>query len=247
MIAGLPALIPTMLVLIYRTVDHLLMAYNITPNRYMADVVPTKYSAQAPHSDGTFGAEPASESIVVFHLGARSNHPLGVLAPGFMATVERVKKINEEMAADPVEYGLLGKSNWIKLDDAAGNETMTIYYLRDYDALHRLAHGTTHLESVKWWTRIVKDHPHIAIYHETYIISKGQWENIYINSQPTGMGDTWFPVTREGEDKKDIVTHFVRPTVDARSGVLRSASKRLNLSQLEEREKTDGELYDKTY
>ncbi|GAB1199717.1 hypothetical protein APSETT444_009074 [Aspergillus pseudonomiae] len=246
MVFGTYALIPTMLILLYRTTDHLLMAANITRNRYMDGVIQTKFSAQAPNTDGTFGKELASESIVVFHLGARSNHPLGLLAPGFPEINRQVIAMNREMNSNPVKYGLLGSSAWIKQDDSAGNDVMSIYYLRDYDALHRFAHGSLHVEGMRWWTEIVKDHPHIAIYHETYIVPKGKWENIYINSKPTGLGDAWFPVAEEGKGE-DSVSRFVRPIVDARHPALRSASRRLAMRQLEGREEAEDELYDRTW
>ncbi|OGM47956.1 hypothetical protein ABOM_002776 [Aspergillus bombycis] len=240
------ALIPTILILLYRTTDHLLMAANITRNRYMDGVIQTKFSAQAPNTDGTFGKELASESIVVFHLGARSNHPLGLLAPGFPELNRQVIAMNREMNSNPVKYGLLGSSAWIKQDDSAGNDVMSIYYLRDYDALHRFAHGSLHVEGMRWWTEIVKDHPHIAIYHETYIVPKGKWENIYINSKPTGMGETWFPVVEEGKGESGV-SRFVRPIVDARHPALRSAARRLAMRQLEGREEGEDQLYDRTW
>ncbi|KAE8374535.1 hypothetical protein BDV26DRAFT_300191 [Aspergillus bertholletiae] len=246
MLFGIYALIPTILILLYRTTDHLLMAANVTRNRYMDDVVRTKFSAQAPDANGAFGKELASESIVIFHLGARSNHPFGLLAPGFSEVNRRVVAMNREMSSDPVKYGLLGTSTWLKQDDPANNEIMGIYYLRDYDALHRFAHGSIHVEAMRWWAEIVKDHPHITIYHETYIVPKGKWENIYINSKLTGMGDTWFPVVEEGNGEDDVLK-FVRPIVHARHPALRSASRRLAMNQLEGNEKGENELYDRTW
>ncbi|KAE8332496.1 hypothetical protein BDV39DRAFT_216604 [Aspergillus sergii] len=246
-IFGTYALIPTMLILLYRTTDHLLMAANITRNRYMDGVIQTKVSAQAPDANGAFGKEIASESIVVFHLGARSNHPLGLLAPCFSELNSRVIAMNREMNSDPVKYGLLGTSTWGKQDDSAGNEVMAIYYLRDYDALHRFAHGSVHVEGMRWWTQIVKDHPHIAIYHETYLVPKGKWENIYINSKPTGMGETWFPVVEKEEGEESGVSRFVRPIVDAKHPALRSAARRLVMHELEGAEKGEDDLYDRTW
>lgn len=240
-------LAPTALILFYRTTDHLLMAAGLTENRYLTNTISRKFSAQAPNPDGTFGSEPASESIVVFHLGARSNHPLGMFAPGVKALGDYADQMMEHMNANPVEYGLLGTSRWLKQEDAAGNEIMTVFYLRDYESLHRFAHEEVHMQGVRWWTKIVKDHPHIAIYHETYLVPKGQWENIYVNSKPTGISDTWFPVERPAGEKG--AQQFVRPIVDARgAGALRSASKRLKMEGLEGREKETGdELYDMTY
>jgi len=239
-ILGLRSLIPPTVIIAYRTIDHALMACGITHNRYMAGVLQTKFSGQYPQpDDGSFTATPAAESIVVFHLGARINHPLGPLAPGAKAIDDWVRKMMDAMTADAEKYGVLGLSHWIKQEAAAGNEVMNLFYLRDYDALHRFAHDALHMDGVAWWTRIVKDHPHIAIFHETYVVPKGQWENIYINSKPTGMGDTYFPVKGTGQ--------LARSPVDARSGALRSASKRLQFQWLEEAEKDRGELYDRTF
>ncbi|KAL3446095.1 hypothetical protein BJX65DRAFT_134576 [Aspergillus insuetus] len=240
---GPRALIPTTIVILYRVLDHLLMACKITRNRYMDGVLQTKVSGQYPRPDGSFSGTPADESVVVFRLGARSNHPLGILAPGMVALGKYVKEMVRDMTSDAEKYGVLGLSRWVKQEDPAGNETMFLFYLRDYDGLHRFAHDKLHMDGLAWWTTIVKDHPHISILHETYVVPKGQWENIYINSKPTGMGDTWFP----SRDEDGHVRELVRSAVDARSGALRSASKRLQMKWLEEVEKEQGELYDRTF
>ncbi|KAL3459674.1 hypothetical protein BJX64DRAFT_264501 [Aspergillus heterothallicus] len=236
---GLRALIPTATILVFRIADHLLMAAGITRNRYMDGVIQTKFSAQYPQPDGSFTATPASQPVVVFHLAARINHPLGMLAPGAKTLGDHATKMVADMSADAEKYGLLGLSHWTKQEDGAGNETMFIFYLRDYDGLHRFAHDKVHMDGVVWWTQIVKDHPHIAIFHETYVVPKGQWENIYINSKPTGMADTLFPVKGKRE--------FARAPVDARSGALRSASKRLQFQWLEEAEGNHDQYYDKSF
>ncbi|KAF9889917.1 hypothetical protein FE257_006789 [Aspergillus nanangensis] len=244
LLLGPLALLPTICILLYRTTDHLLMALHLTPNRYMNGVVPSKFSSQAPHPDGSFGTDPAAESIVVFHLGARSNHPLGILAPGYKAVGDRSARMNEALMADPVKYGLLGMSRWLKQEDGAGNDTMTVYYLRDYEALHRFAHEEIHMEAVRWWADIVKEHPHISIYHESYLVGRGQWENVFVNSKPTGVSDLWFPVRGKGEDE---VERFVRPVVDARDGVLKSAARRLKLARLEEQGRVHEGVFDRPY
>ncbi|PYI03204.1 hypothetical protein BO78DRAFT_375519 [Aspergillus sclerotiicarbonarius CBS 121057] len=242
MALGPVSLTPTVLVLLYRTIDHVLMACHITPNRYLNGTIPTKYSAQVPNPDGTFGSKPASEPIVVFLLGARCNHPLGLLAPGISDLGDSASKMMDAMRAEPVKYGLLGTSQWLKMDSPAGNEFLTIFYLRSYEALHRFAHDEEHMNGMRWWCRIAKDHPHLAIYHETYLVPRGQWENIYINMHPTGLADTWFPGPNEGEGNPESVQQWVRPMVDARGGVLRSASKRLQLAHLEGREKEHDDI-----
>lgn len=233
-------LLPTTLILLYRLTDHLLMACNITRNRYMDTVIPQKYSPQIPHRDGTFGAEPSSSKIVVFHLGVRSNHPLGLFAPGMKGLGENFSAMLADMRADPVKSGLLGTSRWLKGEDSGGNEIVTVFYLRDYDALHRFAYGEVHMAGVKYWNRIVGGAPHLAIYHETYVVPRGHWEAVYINSKPTGLGDTWFPF--EDGNKEGGTRGFVRPIVDARRGVLRSKAGRLSMAKMEE-----GVEYDEAY
>ncbi|KAF3397143.1 hypothetical protein DPV78_008224 [Talaromyces pinophilus] len=243
---GPMTLIPTAVVILYRVIDHLLMATGIIRNRYMDGVLHTKFSGQYPRPDGSFAADPAAESVCVFLLGASCNHPLGILAPGVRELSDKAQAMVDAMTADSEKYGVLGTSSWIKREEAARNELMYMFYLRDYESLHRFAHDSLHMEGVQWWSKIVKDHPYVAIYHETYNIPKGQWENIYINSHPTGMGNTWFPL--KGDEKgSEGVNGFARSVVDARSGALRSAAKRLQFKWLEEAEKEGNDLYDKTF
>ncbi|CEO58342.1 hypothetical protein PMG11_03073 [Penicillium brasilianum] len=234
-------LLPTALILLYRAIDTLLITFKLTRNRYLDGVVHTKWSPQIPYPDGTFGHEPSRDQIVVFHLGARSNHPLGLFAPGMKALGEHFEAMIDEMCADPQKSGLLGTSRWIKQDDAAGNDTMTVFYLRDFESLHRFAYGEVHMDGVRYWNRIVRDSPHIAIYHETYVVPRGHWEAIYINSKPTGLGDMWFPFKEKGEEKeeeeeegKGETRGFIRPIVDARTGILRSKNGRMSTAKMEE-------------
>ncbi|PYI12792.1 hypothetical protein BO99DRAFT_408016 [Aspergillus violaceofuscus CBS 115571] len=260
---GPKSLIPPTMILLYRVIDHLLMAAHITRNRYMDHTLQTKFSAQypttpsiTPQNPGStlskyYPATPAAQPLVVFHLGARVNHPLGMFAPGWRDLGAYNQRMLAAMTADAEKYGLLGVSHWTKDAAAAGNESMWVFYLRDYDALHRFAHDEVHMAGVRWWARVVKAHPHIAIYHETYLVNPGQWENIYINSEPTGLADAWFPVAESTEDGGKETgpggRMWVRAPVDARGGALRSASRRLQRGWLEEAEKVEGELYDRSF
>jgi len=51
----------------------LLIAYGLRPNRYMADIMPGRLSAQAPDERGEFGTRPARETVVLLLLGMRTN------------------------------------------------------------------------------------------------------------------------------------------------------------------------------
>ncbi|KAJ5786481.1 uncharacterized protein N7503_011693 [Penicillium pulvis] len=241
MALGPIAILPTVLTLLYRLVDHVLMSFRITRNRYMEGTIPTKYSPQIPYPDGSFGNEPSREQIVVFHLGARSNHPLGIFAPGMKGLRDSSLEMLKDMQADPEKSGLLGSTRWMKQEDAAGNEMKTVFYLRDYDSLHRFAYGELHMNGVRYWNKITKSNPHLAIYHETYVVPRGNWEAIYINCKPTGLGDTWFKFC-DKEDKNSVTHGFMRPIVDASTGILRSKTGRLSMSQIQKVEEYD-EVY----
>ena len=60
----------------------LLQAFNFAPNPYLEDVIPGRTTALVPDEDGNI-ATSGSEKIAVLHLGAKSNHPFGYLAPQF--------------------------------------------------------------------------------------------------------------------------------------------------------------------
>ncbi|KAI2791781.1 hypothetical protein POX_c04660 [Penicillium oxalicum] len=261
LILGPRAILPTILTLAYRLTDHLLMTFNLTRNRYLDNVLLTKGSPQLPFPNGTFGAEPSRDQIVVFHLGVRSHHPLGFLAPGMKGIVDSFDRMMREMHADPETAGLLGLSTFLKQEQAAGNELLNIFYLRDYKALHRFAYGDSHMKGVKYFRKITETCPHIGIFHETFVVPRGHWEAIYINSEPTGLGDTWFPVrsgdgreeeksqveveveVAEKEKQKDKEENgervFIRPLVEAGTGILRSKTGRLSVERMEEMRQYD--------
>ena len=66
-------------------------------NPYMKDAIMQEVSAQVPDKDGEVPEEAASEKIAVLLLGSRSNHPLGVLAPGFKDLGEHFEKMTAEL------------------------------------------------------------------------------------------------------------------------------------------------------
>lgn len=70
---GRIALLLPFLLVVFRVSDTLLQTYGFKKNPLMDGSIKSKYSAQFPNEDGTFGPKPASEQIVVFLIGARSN------------------------------------------------------------------------------------------------------------------------------------------------------------------------------
>ncbi|PGH10526.1 hypothetical protein AJ79_05454 [Helicocarpus griseus UAMH5409] len=243
---GSLALLPTAMAIAYRTADHLLMLAGWKKNRYASEVLLTKFGAQMPSSDGTFGSTPADRPVVVFIIGAKSNHPLGLFGPDYKKIGTSFEAMVAELEASAEKSGFLGRSNWInRAEQEASNETMSVMYFRDYESLHRYAHGPLHMEAVKNWVKVVKRNPHIAIYHETYVVPKGNWENIYINSKPTGMSATSYPV-RSGQGNGETV-EWMSPIVDASKGPLRVAARRLQMNHLRGYEEEKDDIWNKTY
>jgi hypothetical protein len=70
------------------------------------------------------------------------------------------------------------------------NQDMAICYFRSLEDLHAYAQGPLHREALRWWNSMTKSHPHISINHEVYQVPKNNWENIFINSQLTGIGES---------------------------------------------------------
>ncbi|KAK2808016.1 hypothetical protein FQN50_005098 [Emmonsiellopsis sp. PD_5] len=238
---GYFSLIPPVLVLSYRIGDNLLMAAGLTKNRYLEGAVMTKFGAQIPREDGTFGSKPADQSVVVFLIGAKCSHPFGMLAPGWMKLNRYFVSMALQLEASPGS-GLLGTSSWISNGEQSSSNTgLTLMYFRDYESLHKFAHGPKHMAGVRWWTQIVKTHPHLGIYHETYEVPKGSWENVYANIKPTGISATVYPI-RSPEGSGEI--EWMSPVVDARKGPLRTAAGRFQKDHL--RQHDNKEIWDQT-
>ncbi len=80
----------------------MLITYGILPNPYLEGVVPKRFTAQVRDLDGNFTG-PGQEKIAVLLLGAKSNHPLGIFAPGFPKLGEYLGMMNKELETDPTQ------------------------------------------------------------------------------------------------------------------------------------------------
>lgn len=129
--------------------------------------------------------------IIVFLVGARVNHPLGILAPGVRTFVNYFGSMADDLESRRSEYGMLGSSSWIaNKERSSNNDILFIYYFRTVDGVNKFAHDASHLNGLKWYTRFSKHHKHLALRHELYHIPAGHWENIFLNSHPTLIGAT---------------------------------------------------------
>ncbi|RJE23450.1 hypothetical protein PHISCL_04208 [Aspergillus sclerotialis] len=211
----------------------MLMHYGITRNTQMDGVIQGKFSALVPSKDGKLPSEAAQDEVTLIMLGARSNHPLGIFAPGYADLEDYMNRMLTQLAENANEYGYLGYSNWLENNARTNNnQVMIACYFRTIEDLHAYAHSPLHREAWNWWNSLTKSRPYLAINHEVYQSPKKHWENIYINCHPSGINA--MVRTEEG---------WTRPIVDARRGGMRSQTGRMSRSAGDDNEKYGPEPY----
>ncbi|KAL4952183.1 hypothetical protein BDW69DRAFT_185641 [Aspergillus filifer] len=219
--------LPAIAILAYRSLDVLLQIYGLKTNPAMEDVIVKKVSAQLPDENGDFGDRPSSDNVIVLLLGAKSNHPLGILYPGFTELGRYQDGMTQDLETNREEYGFLTSTCYISNDDAtlnASSAVMTVYYFRNKAGLEKFIQGPSHRAGWNWWNKTVKQHPDLSIMHELYESKPGSWENVYINYKPTGLATAIFPVKgeKEGGEKK-----WIGSIVDASKANMKSSRARL--------------------
>jgi hypothetical protein len=170
----------------------------------------------------------AGQDLCVIMLAARSNHPLGALAPGYKQVGDFMKSFVEDLGANSEKYGFLGASSWLSAADRAANsEQMGLLYFKSVDHMHEWAHGPLHQQAMNWWKKDYDKWAHIGLMHEVFSIPKKGWEGVYNNYHPTGLTATSTPAvikTEQGERKM-----FVSPMVYG-NGPLKYSRARMNRS-----------------
>ncbi len=156
----------------------------------MEGVVPGTMTVHFPDTNGQYTPESAESPVCLILLGIRCNHPLGMFAPNFKTIFDYFNDNISALEAESERYGWLGMTGWLQSGDrASGSEQMMVGYFKNADYLHKFAHGICHRRGWEWWDTIVKENPHLSLMHETYMVSKKQWETVYINHHPTGLGE----------------------------------------------------------
>lgn len=224
------ASIPVTLVLVRSIVTTIIQIRSPKDNAFTTDTVYGRVTAQLPsRATGEFGSKPAAESLVVFHLGVRNNHPLGVLAPGAREIGEHFQAMTKVLGQRRDEIGMLGMSAWQANERETNNHLLTILYFRDFEGLNKFAHDKVHREGWDWYRdfAVKAGNKHIAIYHETFVTSPGQYETIYVDSAPVLLGAANLRV-RMGDGKQQPREEtWARTLVSAKHSALKSQSKRI--------------------
>ncbi len=75
-------------VLALRLLKTVLQTKGFLGNPYMEGVIPGRTTCHFPEKDGSYRGTPSNKSMAVLLISIRSNHPLGLLAPGFKESGE---------------------------------------------------------------------------------------------------------------------------------------------------------------
>lgn len=132
--------------------------------------------------------------FVVFIIGMRINK-LWKLHK-WIPVAAAMPKMLKELMSKP-ELGLLGFQN------LGGIPPVMIQYWRSFEQLEAYAKNkdAAHLPAWKEFNKKISGNGVVGIWHETYLIKEGNYENVYVNMPVFGMGKAGktFPVTGKFE------------------------------------------------
>ncbi|KGR91897.1 transcriptional regulator [Ureibacillus massiliensis 4400831 = CIP 108448 = CCUG 49529] len=133
-----------------------------------------------------------TEDIVVFIIGMRVNKRLAIhkWLPVFNAMPGMIK----ELYTNKESLGFLSMESYFGL-----RTTTMIQYWRSIDDLLAYAKSEKHLAAWKNFNKKVGNNDAVGIYHETYQLSKGNYESVYVNMPHYGLGNAvnHIPVSAE--------------------------------------------------
>jgi hypothetical protein len=88
-----------------------------------------------------------------------------------------------ELKAHP-ELGMLGGEMWF------GRTTILVQYWRTLEQLFSYAtnRDAAHLPAWKSFNQALAQSGDVGVWHETYCIAPGGYENVYVNMPPFGLG-----------------------------------------------------------
>ena len=121
------------------------------------------------------------EGFVVFLIGMRINNfwKIHKWFPIFISFPKMVSELIKNQS-----LGYLGGETWF------GRNIISIQYWESFKKLEHFARAKdlTHLPEWQKFLKKVGTNGDVGIWHETYIIKKGQYENIYANMPPFLLG-----------------------------------------------------------
>jgi len=136
----------------------------------MASIFPGRYTAQS------------DEPFVVFLIGFRVNRWLALRS--WIPVARAMGPMIAELKRQP-ELGLLHVETFMYWRGVG-----MVQYWRSFEQLHAYAHArdAAHLPAWAEFNRRIGGSGVVGIWHETYTVAPGQYENIYVNMPRFGMG-----------------------------------------------------------
>jgi hypothetical protein len=130
-------------------------------------------------------------SFVVFLIGMRINKPWKVHK--WWPVAQSMPRMLAELQAHP-ELGMLGGEMWF------GRTTILVQYWRTVEQLLSYAkdRNAMHLPAWKAFNQSVGSSGDVGVWHETYSVPAGGYENIYVNMPPFGLGKFGVPTPATG-------------------------------------------------
>jgi hypothetical protein len=130
-------------------------------------------------------------SLVVFLIGMRINKPWKVHK--WWPVAQAMPRMLAELQARP-ELGMLGGEMWF------GRTTILVQYWRSLEQLLSYAKNrdASHLPAWKAFNQSVGSSGVVGVWHETYSVPAGEYENIYVNMPPFGLGKFGTPTRATG-------------------------------------------------
>jgi Domain of unknown function (DUF4188) len=119
--------------------------------------------------------------FVVFLIGMRVNKPLK--AHKWMRVFAAMPKMIKELQQHP-ELGLLHAEVWFS------RNTVMVQYWRSMEQLlaYALDKDSAHLPAWRDFNTAIGTDGTVGIWHETYAVSPGKYESVYVNMPPFGLG-----------------------------------------------------------
>lgn len=123
----------------------------------------------------------ADEPFVVFIIGMRINSVWRVHR--WLPLIRAMTRMLTELYQRP-ELGFMGGKTWF------GRTIVIIQYWHSFEALesYAKARDKEHLPAWADFNRKIGSSRDVGVYHETYTVEPGQYENVFVNMPPTLSG-----------------------------------------------------------
>ncbi|CCG84280.1 protein of unknown function [Taphrina deformans PYCC 5710] len=213
---------PPLLLILGPALRNALVWAGLMENQYLERVAFGRTSGKSPNVDEEGNS---TGELGVIKIGFRSNSPLGLLHPSARVVSRNFMEMITYLTTHADESGYLNHENYLATDRPSNNSLIVFFYFKSWHDIHRFAHGM-HMKGWREFARLSQEQvSEIEIWHESYMISKS--ESIYVNTEPTGMGNLWHRLHPEACDEKHgTVTD---PWINSLASITKSSSSKMRI------------------